>query len=944
MALSWKHCIRCGLRHEPAAFARLAALEGERRAILAQLLPAATPGAPPIRASSPADALVKPPPSLLVNSSAAPPASGGAVTPWLLVALIYGGSLLMVVGAAIYFREAILERPALQLAMLAGVTAGVLGLGVRGAHRRPEDLAAQGGLWIGALLLPLNFWAGVYHGRLPAGGGWAYALACGATYWLLAAWVANRILAYLPAPALLLAVWWLGLDVATPGVAATLASAAAAGLAAWSARHPGQVLATPGRRWAGFVIAGCAVASPLLSEAWAGGVIGAACLVMGRLGGAPAAVWALSVGGLAAMTISYGRWLAALALAPSFQALGWVGWLWMATAGQRAASRWEATRKLSPLLPSPLPLSRLFEGLAQVVAGALGLWALAAMMQSACFPLESARMPLIEAVARWLALGLLLGWSAWHLREQLTWFPLALATTTLLAAVGALARLSPAQPFLILALPTALCATRLGVETLGVRFGQGYSTEVDTNFGLDFGLPNHPAIIPSRVILDGGLLGCLLGLLAPDARDWSVAQLLGFGVAAAYCGLCWLVNGVPRAQRAYALAMWSVAYLGLLNAGCGIIKRADLFVVLPWIALLAALALVGASRPVADEPTLRRSLCQVSLGALACGALVALVGMIVGEGRAGGHALTLTAAAVAGWTVAWRWQMPLMALLSTLCGGGAAIQAARLVSCPFEALPMIGVLYGYSATWLGWRRRRQAERASEWSALATGGQCFLWLAAVSGLMITQASDGLAVGGSLLGAAVALAVVSLIAADGPLHDAYALGGLLWGGAAYAWWLRYLSLPAFGLIAFIALPYGLAMGIVGWLKRRLQRGSPALSEGLIWAGSLIFCFPVALQALQRRLAGGVALPYDLIADTAALASLSLGLVARLRGPLALGGLCLSFHLSVVVAFSVPWGDIPYSVYLAITGLALFMAGTYLWRQHRWRSTRKASGGSP
>ncbi len=912
LAAGWRHCIRCGLRYEPAAFARLAALDAERQALLARLLPSA----PPIRAAQPSP----------VKRAAAPSDSGGAFAAWLLTALVYGGSLLMTVGAAIYFREVIWERPSLQMTLLAGVTAGLLGLGARAARRRPDDLAARGGLWMGALLLPLDFWVGVHYGWLPAHGGWAYALACGAAYWRLAAWVADRVLPYLAAPALLLAAWRLGRDLSTPAAALTLVAAAATALAVWSARHPGQVAAQAGRRWAMGVIAGCAVVAPSLDEAWAGGVAGAACLVLGRLVSARAAVWLWSVGGLAALTLSYGRWLAALELMPRWQAVGWSGWLWLATAAQWAAGRWETSREGRP---DP-PLAQFFRDLARVVAGALGLLALLVVARSAFDLPRTGQMPMTQAWPDWLALGLLLGWSVWHLRAGLTWFPLALATLSVLSLVGALACALPARPLRALALPAALCAIRLGVETLGVRFGQGYSTEVDTSFGLDFGLPNHPAIIPSRALTDACLLACLVGLLALAPGDWRMAHTLGIGVAAAYSGLCWLVSGVPRAQRAYALAMWSVAYLGLLNAGCGILGRADLFAVMPALALVAAAAAVGASRPVRDAPMLRQALWEVSLGALAVAALVALVEMLVSDGRPGRPALTLAAAAGAGWIVAWRQPMPLTALLATLCGGLAIIQSARLVGCPFEALPLLGIIYGYGAIWLGWRwPRRQAERAL-WSGLAVGGQCSLWSAALAGLMVIQLSDGLAAGGSLLAAAAALAMVGFLAAAAPAQDAYALGGLIWGGAAYAWWLRRLGLPALEPIAWTALPCGLTTGVVGWLKRRFRRGSPALAEALIWIGSAMFCLPGVLQALQRRLNGGVALAYDILADTAALAALGLGLVGRLRAPLALGGLALGLHLSAAIALSVPWGDIPYSVYLVATGLTLFLAGTYLWRR--------------
>jgi hypothetical protein len=43
-------------------------------------------------------------------------------------------------------------------------------------------------------------------------------------------------------------------------------------------------------------------------------------------------------------------------------------------------------------------------------------------------------------------------------------------------------------------------------------------------------------------------------------------------------------------------------------------------------------------------------------------------------------------------------------------------------------------------------------------------------------------------------------------------------------------------------------------------------------------------------------------------------------------------LGLHLSVVLAVSVSWSDVPYGVYLALLGLALFMTGIWLWRRYQ------------
>jgi len=36
--------------------------------------------------------------------------------------------------------------------------------------------------------------------------------------------------------------------------------------------------------------------------------------------------------------------------------------------------------------------------------------------------------------------------------------------------------------------------------------------------------------------------------------------------------------------------------------------------------------------------------------------------------------------------------------------------------------------------------------------------------------------------------------------------------------------------------------------------------------------------------------------------------------------------------VLAVSVSWSDVPYGVYLALLGLALFMTGIWLWRRRQ------------
>ncbi len=259
----------------------------------------------------------------------------------------------------------------------------------------------------------------------------------------------------------------------------------------------------------------------------------------------------------------------------------------------------------------------------------------------------TARIPLTEAAAYATGLAVLVGWSAWRAWQAPHWLPLGVLTLAVLALGSLPIWLWPAYPVCLLVLPIAISVTRLGVELLGVRFGHNYSTAVDTSFGLDFGLPNHPAIIPARAALDVGLLGYLLGLGLAAEREWQLVHTLGFGLGVGYGGLCWLTSGVFWTQQAYALAMWSIAYSGVLVTVCGAGKVA-LLTGSAWVTVVAAVAVAATARPAVDEWMLRRSLRRVSFGVLGFGAGVALVKLLVLRTPSGSDGLALIAAAVAG--------------------------------------------------------------------------------------------------------------------------------------------------------------------------------------------------------------------------------------------------------------------------------------------------------
>ncbi|QUV84208.1 zinc ribbon domain-containing protein [Chloracidobacterium aggregatum] len=947
LAVGQKYCIRCGLRYDAVAFERLAALEAERRAILMSLLPteasAAKAGSAPGRPVPPVQmetALAETEPEAGWPSDA----DTGSVA-WLLPVLVYGGGMLMVIGALVYLRGIILEYPAVQLGLVTAAMAGFFGLAVRGLHHDPDNLLARGWLWLAMLLLPLNFWLGVRHGWLPSGVGWAYALACAVAYWSLATWLADRAVPHLAVCVGLVAVLWFGVDVLPSEAAACgLLSVVAMGLAVWSVRFPAHIAATAGWWWGAATVGLCALATPSLGEPWLGSLTGLSCLVLGGVTASQGAAWGWVGGGLGVLTLAYGQWLALHNLPSGWLATGWAGWLWVLTLGQIAADRRAETDHEEQARRFSVPC----RWAGHLLAGVLGLWALLGVVigfdiwlfaTSAGITLGRGLATAHECVGYGLAWALVAGWGAWQMRKTLLWFPLCLAVVSILAISSALTMGAReiqviSGPMALLVLPVVLCATRFGIEWLGAWLGREYSTEVDTSFGLDFGLPHHPAIVPSRWVVDFCAVVHLLGLVVLAAEAWHPVHTVGIAILALYGGLGWFLSSTPGLQRGYALALWGVAYVGLVVTGCGA-GQVGWLDILPWVALVAGGSVVVVSAPVVDESHLRAALRQVSLVVLGWGVPSALVGIVTATGPEAGHFLALASAAGAGWVAAVRQVVPLWGLLATVCGGLAAVQAARLAGCPMEALPMVGVVYGYSAAWLGWRRPQRAKEGeaepSLWGSLNAGGQLCLWVGAVGALGVLEGQSAVLVGCSLVCAASALAVASFLARDAT-HDLYAVAALVWGAVTYVWALSYLVLPPFERVAALTVPYGVVVAGVGWLKWRWQRGHPVLARLLIWLGSFVFCFPVVVQSILLRLDGKGAPGQDMLADATALTALVLGLSTRWKAPAFAGGTALGLHLSVVLAVSVPWGDVPYGVYLALVGLTLFVTGIWLWRRYQ------------
>ncbi len=945
LAVGQKYCIRCGLRYDDAAFERLAALEAERRAILMSLLPteasAAKAGSAPGRPVPPVQvetAFDETAPEVGLPSDA----DTDSVS-WLLPVLVYGGGMLMVLGTLVYLRGIILEYPAVQLGLITAAMAGFFGLAVRGLHHDPDNLLARGWLWLGMLLLPLDFWLGVRYGWLPSGVGWAYALVCAVAYWSLATWLSDRAVPHLAVGVGLVAVLWFGVDVLPSEAAAGgLLSVVAMGLAVWSVRFPSHIAATAGWWWGAATVGLCALATPSLGEPWLGSLTGLSCLVLGGVTASQSAAWVWVGGGLGVLTLAYGQWLALRNLPPGWLAAGWAGWLWLLTLGQIVAERRAEAAHEDQARRFSVPCG--WAG--QLLAGVLGLWALLGgvisfeiwLFAASAGRTGSGLVTARESVGYGLAWALVAGWSGWQMRKTLLWFPLCLAVVSLMAISGTLTMgalelqvLSPRMALLVL--PVVFCATRFGIEWLGVWLGREYSTEVDTSFGLDFGLPHHPAIVPSRWVVDFCTVVYLPGLVLLAAVEWHPVHTVGIAVMAMYGGLGWFLSSTLGLQRGYALAMWGVAYVGLVVTGCGA-GRVGWLDILPWVALVAGGSVVVVSAPVVDESHLRSALREVSLVVLGWGVLAALAGIVAATGAEAGHCLALVSAAGAGWVAAVRQQVPLLGLLATVCGGLAAVQAARLGGCPIEGLPMVGVVYGYSAAWLGWRRPQPAGEEAEpslWVSLNAGGQFCLWVGAVGALGVLEGQSTVLVGCSLVCAASALAVASFLARDAT-HDLYAVGALVWGAVTYVWALGYLALPPFERVAALTVPYGVVVAGVGWLKWRWQRGHLVLARLLVWLGSFVFCFPVVVQALLHRLDGKGALGEDMLADATALIALVLGLATRWRAPAFAGGVALGLHLAVVLAVSVPWSDVPYGVYLALVGLALFVTGIWLWRRYQ------------
>ncbi|MGQ9897492.1 MAG: hypothetical protein ACUVR8_08080 [Acidobacteriota bacterium] len=955
-----KYCIWCGLRYDAAAFERLAVLDAERHAIMASLLPQAAMTVPLVQVSSAfagvgQEAALVPKASATVAGTVSdterPSPSPRKSLSWLLPAMVYGGGVLMVVGTLVYLRSMIVEYPMVQLGLITAAMVVFLVVGVRGLRHQPGNLLSQGWLWLGMLLLPLDLWLGIRYGWLPSGIGWGYAMGCAAVYSLLAAWLSDRAVPHLALCTGLVGVLWLE-DAVLPSAAATfgLLSVVAMGLAIWSVRFPTQVMAPASWWWGNVAVGLCALATPSLDEPWLGSITGLTCLVLGALTTRQRAAWVHLAwvwggGGLGLLTMAYGRWIEQHDLPLSWMAAGWAGWLWVLTLGESAATRWASRLKENTGFAGCFAV--LCQWSERILAGLLGLWALFGVVISfelwlLANPGNSVRMTIQEALGHGLAWTLVAGWSWWQMRKTLMWFPLCLAVVSILALSSSLVQstlerqiISPALP--LLALPLMFCAIRFGIEWLGVLLGQKYSTEVDTNFGLDFGLPHHPAITPSRWLVDCCAVVYLLGLLVRTTVDWQPVYTVGIAMIALYGGLGWFLSSTPGLQRGYALALWGIAYLGLLATGSGI-GRLGWLDVLPWMSLVAGLVVVVVSRPVVDESCLRASLRDISLFMLGWSVLGSLVGSVVSTRLEASHSLSLASAAGTGWVAAVRRQLPLLGLFATICGGLSAVHAARLSGCPVEGLPMVGVLYGYSAAWLGWRLLRQAKKHTKeeaevflWGKLAIGGQFCLWVGAAGALVVLEGHFPILIGCSLVCAASALAVASFLTKDAT-HDLYASGALAWWGVTYMWWLHSLALPSFAQVAYLTLPYGLVLAGVGWLKWRWQRGHPALARLFIWLGSFVFCFPVTFEAMLHRLSSEGTLSENILASTTALTALVVGLSTGWKGPTVAGALALGAHMLVVLAVSVPWSDVPYGVYLALVGLGLFVAGTQLWRRYR------------
>lgn len=631
MELHWKFCITCRTRHEPAAFIRIAQIDtllkeaagwpaasltdpttqarivghyqSERKTILDRLrpdpLPSPNPAPPPRSAPEtgdtprPAPDRSTPPqfPSVQPFPSARPihapmpiqpPAPQRTLIerladPATLKLLIYGGGLLMTIGALIYLRDLIatqLQKPIVQAAILALVTAGTYSLGLWLIKRTKAELIGRGFLLIGALLMPLNPWFLVHSGILPRGNnGWAVGFACAAIYMGTAVLLQETMLLYLAIPTgLLSGIGFLDHILKSPPEGFVF-FAALYGTALFVHSRLRKTSFAAGVT-AGFgqvILTGAAVCALFMHHSGLSLMTALMCLAVGHL----VPRFGLGVfhlcSGYVLLTAGYIERLDRLGILSSYWAPPYLtAWLLVFFLAYELTAKIEQARQVDRRWSRSLQVAE---------------WIYAAPALLTCvflFP-AAAVAPVVlaknrglvneltigfskDTFALWLSTVPLFIWSARRFfKTQSGWYSTALVFVLYAGCCLGTLTLKTSGMTAALTLLGFTILLRALAEVWGANLGNQFGTSPDTHFGVDFGLPSRPGTEPFRVLTDlfSLLTGFAVVIVSLNGHGHPLFAVATGLITVFFLGTGFVAGNEKRAVAAYAVGS-AAAYATVL--------------------------------------------------------------------------------------------------------------------------------------------------------------------------------------------------------------------------------------------------------------------------------------------------------------------------------------------------------------------------------------------
>lgn len=636
MELHWKFCITCRTRHEPTAFIRIAQIDtllremagwpaasltdpttqarivghyqSERNQILDRLrpdpLPTPNPAPPPHsapetggiprpapdRSTPPQFPPVQPfPPPQPIHAPmpVQPPAPRRTLIerladPATLKLLIYGGGLLMTIGALIYLRDLIaaqLQKPIVQAAILALVTAATYSLGLWLIKRTKADLIGRGFLLIGALLMPLNPWFLVHSGILPRGdNGWAVGFVCAAIYMGTAVLLQETMLLYLAIPAgLLSGIGFLDHILKSPPEGFVFFAALyGTTLFAHSRLRKTSFAAGVTNGFGQVILTGAAFFALFMNDSRLSLMTALMCLAVGhfvpRFG---LGVFHLCAG-YVLLTAGYIERLDRLGLLSSYWAPPYLtAWLLAFFCAYELASKIEQARQADHRWSRSLQVAE------WIYAAPALLTCVFLFPTSAIAPVVLAKNRGIigeltigfskDTFAMWLSTVPLFIWSARRFfRTESGWYATAL-TFVLYAgcSLGALTLKTTGMTATLTLLGFTILLRALA-EVWGANLGNQFGTSPDTHFGVDFGLPSRPGTEPFRILTD--LFSLLTGLAIVGVSligDGHPLFAVGMGlITVFFLGAGFVAGNEKRAIAAYGVgicAAYAMAFCLLHN-------------------------------------------------------------------------------------------------------------------------------------------------------------------------------------------------------------------------------------------------------------------------------------------------------------------------------------------------------------------------------------------